>query len=206
MPTYAVGDIQGCAREFDQLLEAIGFGDDDELWLVGDLVNRGPDSIGVMQRVLELAQQTITVLGNHDLHLLAMYFAGHKPSRSDTVDDLLSHRRMPEFAEYLCAQPIFHTDQKLGWSMSHAGFPGIWSLSDALSLADEVALVLRDEHVEISRETFFRQMYGDEPNLWVSSLQGMDRVKLITNYFTRMRLVDANWTLDFSHKGLLRDL
>ncbi|MEM7096796.1 MAG: symmetrical bis(5'-nucleosyl)-tetraphosphatase [Pseudomonadota bacterium] len=205
MSTYAIGDIQGCADELELLLQAVGFGANDQLWLVGDLVNRGPDSVRVMQIVMSLESQTKVVLGNHDLHLLAMYIGGHSPGPSDTVHDLLDHKLMPDIARFLCCQSLFHTDSKLGWSMSHAGLPMIWSLNKAQSLADEVSEVLCDVHPKLSRESFFRQMYGNKPALWRDQLTGLDRLKLITNYFTRMRLMRPDGTLDFSHKGHLRD-
>ncbi len=101
MATYAIGDLQGCRIEFEMMLDKINFGEDDILWLLGDVVNRGPDSLGTMERLLELNGQIITVLGNHDLHFLAIYYGGHSLSGSDTFGDLLDSRRVSEFAEWL---------------------------------------------------------------------------------------------------------
>lgn len=200
-----MGDIQGCAREFDDLLELVGFSSSDQLWLVGDLVNRGNDSAGVLQRVLELAGQTQVVLGNHDLHLLAIYFGGHKPSGSDTFADVLRHPNMQDFADYLVNQPLLYRDHASGWTMTHAGIPHIWTLQQAEALAQEVHRVLRNQSDTVSRQQFFQGMYGNEPACWNDSLEGLPRIKLITNYFTRMRLIQPDGTLDFSHKGALSE-
>ena len=205
MATYAIGDIQGCADEFDDLLNQIGIGAQDEVWLVGDLVNRGPKSAQVLERALSLEGQVRTVLGNHDLHLLAVHFAGHRLSRSDTMHDALAHKRMDEFAQWLCEQPLLYTDEQLGWTMSHAGIPHMWSLEQAHQFANEVSLVLRDRSDVLSREDFFANMYGNTPDCWADSLEGLARIKLITNYFTRMRLMRADGQLDFKHKGTLDD-
>ena len=206
MATYAVGDIQGCADEFTDLLTLINFGGDDQLWLVGDLVNRGPASARVMAQVMELSAQTKVVLGNHDLHFLAVHYGRHSLGRSDTMSDLVDSNRADEFAAWLCQQPLVHHDESVGWTMVHAGIPHIWSMVEALGYAREVSSALFDKHSNVSKEKFFQGMYGNEPHCWDAELTGLDRLKLITSYFTRMRLIDEVGGLDFSHKGALTSI
>ncbi len=205
MATYVVGDVQGCARELEKLLQHIGFGADDHLWLLGDLVNRGPDSARVMAMVYALQRQCTVVLGNHDLHFLAAHFAGHSLGSNDTMGDLLDAPQASQYAEWLCRQKLLHWDKTLNVAMAHAGVPHIWSMHQAVELAGEVEDVLLDQHRDVSRAEFFKHMYGNKPDCWQADLTGLDRVKLITNYFTRMRLIDDDGTLDFSHKGALAD-
>lgn len=205
MATYAIGDLQGCRKEFQALLQKLGFSRDDRLWLLGDLINRGADSLGTLQDVMAIDNQCEVVLGNHDLHFLAIYLGGHNPSRNDTFDEMLDHADAGEMAAWLCQQSLMHTDDNLGYCMSHAGIPHIWSEQKAASLAAEMTAVLRDEHATISRRQFFEELYGNEPARWHDDLDGMPRLRLIANYFTRMRLIDRSGTLEFGHKGVLAD-
>ena len=204
MATYAIGDLQGCRIEFETMLDTINFGKDDTLWLVGDLVNRGPDSLGTMERLLELNGQIITVLGNHDLHFLAIYYGGHSLSGSDTFDDLLGSHRVSEFAEWLRTQKMLHVDQSLGYVMAHAGIPHIWTLEQTKAYAQEVERVLRGQS-ETGYVDFLTALYGNEPDLWTESLEGIPRYRLIVNYLTRMRLINLQGQLDFEHKGRVED-
>ena len=204
MATYAIGDLQGCRGAFNALLKKIKFGSQDELWLLGDLINRGEDSLGTLRDVLDIQAQCKIVLGNHDLHFLAIYFGGHSPGGSDTFDDLLAQDDVSELAGWLCRQHMTYQDQELGYFMSHAGLPHIWSMKQARKLGAEVEMVLRDEG-EVSRAQFFREMYGNEPDNWQEDLSGMSRVRCITNYLTRMRLVASDGQLDFAHKGALSE-
>lgn len=202
MATYAVGDVQGCYAELCQLLEAVEFSSTDTLWLAGDLVNRGPESLAVLRLVRSLGSRAITVLGNHDLHLLAIYFGGHKAHRGDTFDALLAAPDMPEIAQWYLQQPLLVVEPTLGFAMAHAGIPPIWTLTEAQTLAQEVQDHLQnDDYVG-----YFRELYGNEPNCWQDDLRGMDRLRLITNYFTRMRLIRPDGQLDFKHKGVLQNL
>ena len=203
MATYAIGDLQGCRVEFEALLKLIRFSAGDVLWLLGDLINRGADSLGTMKLVMEMDAQVVTVLGNHDLHFLAIYFGGHKPSSSDTFDELLASKHAASVAEWLCEQKLYHSDEQLGYVMTHAGIPPQWSLTKCESLAREVEGTIRGENPAVSRGDFFREMYGNKPTLWEESLTGMSRLRLITNYLTRMRLIDNEYALDFDHKGAL---
>jgi bis(5'-nucleosyl)-tetraphosphatase (symmetrical) len=199
MATWAVGDLQGCSVEFDALLRAVQFRPDrDRLWLVGDLVNRGPDSLGVMQRVMALPRHALTtVLGNHDLHLLAIVHGGHSPTRTDTFQDLLDAPELERVCAWLREQPLFVRDPVLGFAMAHAGVLPTWTFEQAERLAGEVSGAIRGA----GYEQFFRDMYGNEPALWSDQLVGMDRLRIITNVFTRMRMIDAQSRLDFAHKG-----
>jgi bis(5'-nucleosyl)-tetraphosphatase (symmetrical) len=200
--TYAIGDIQGCYDELNALLEQLRFDpSDDQLWLVGDLINRGPRSLDVARFVRSLGDAAVTVLGNHDLHLLAIVFGGHTPNRKDTFTDLLEADDLQDIAHWLRCQPLLVKDDELGYVMTHAGIPHIWSLQEAAALAAEVELVLRNE----GYHEYFSAMYGNRPYCWADDLVGMDRWRAITNYLTRMRLVDESGCLDFSHKGTLDD-
>ena len=205
MAVYAIGDLQGCLREFDALLEKLTFGPEDRLWLVGDLINRGTDTLGTLRRVYAMREQCEIVLGNHDLHFLAIYFGGHTPRPGDTFDELLKADEVDELAHWMRSLPLLHRDVELGYLMTHAGLPHIWSVSRAEALAAEVAAVLRGENPALTYPEFFAHMYGNEPRMWRDDLAGLARIKLITNYLTRMRLVSAAGALDFDHKGVLSE-
>lgn len=202
MATYAIGDIQGCYEEFALLLDHVDFKTDrDTLWLLGDLINRGPDNVSVVRRVMEMGDAAIVVLGNHDLHYLAVHRGGHTPNRSDTFTDLLDSPIADEASDWFREQRFFYRDKALGYVMAHAGIPHLWRMKQALALAGEVEEVIQGS----ACEQYFREMYGNEPDVWQEDLEGMPRWRVITNYFTRMRLVDANGVMNFSHKGALED-
>ncbi len=197
MSTYAIGDIQGCWSEFSALLEQVRFDPDhDRLWLVGDLVNRGPDSLEVLRFAHGLGDACRIVLGNHDLHLLATWFGGRAPRRSDTFADVLTAPDAERLCEWLRRQPLLVVDETLGFAMTHAGIPHIWDLDQARARAAEVETVLGGDDAF----GFFAGMYGNEPDLWHDQLEGLPRQRLITNYFTRMRLVDDAGRLDLESK------
>ncbi len=202
MATYAIGDIQGCYAEFDALLDKVGFDQRrDALWLLGDLINRGPDSLAVMKRVMALGDRVTTVLGNHDLHFLAIWYGGHPVRASDTFTDLLAAPQAPAIAEWLRQQPFFHHDPNLGYAMVHAGVLPGWTFADAQAASDELMRVLAGPDFE----TYFRNLYGNRPNKLKRKLTGMDRWRILTNCFTRIRLVDAKGRLNFKHKGTLSE-
>ena len=202
MATYAIGDIQGCYEEFSALLDMVDFRSErDRLWLLGDLINRGPGNLAVIRRVMDLGDAAITVLGNHDLHFLAIHRGGHSINRADTFDDLLSWKRVDEVSDWYRHRLLIHRDKELGYAMTHAGIPHLWSLKQARTLAAEVEEVIRGPKCE----TFFREMYGNDPHCWHDDLDGMPRWRVLTNYFTRMRLLDEEGCMDFSHKGALAD-
>ena len=202
MATYAIGDIQGCHAEFVHLLEEVSFdAARDRLWLLGDLVNRGPDSLGVMERVMSLEGRATVVLGNHDLHFLAVHYGGHSPVAGDTFHDLLAAPQVDEVANWLRHQRFFHADAALGYAMAHAGIPPGWSLAQAEARSRELAAVLRGRDFV----TYFRELYGNAPDRLTENLAGVGRWRILTNCFTRMRLVDRDGRLNFTHKGALAE-
>jgi bis(5'-nucleosyl)-tetraphosphatase (symmetrical) len=196
--TYAVGDIQGCAAEFDALLDLVGFEPArDRLWLVGDLVNRGPASLAVLRRVHALAASVTLVLGNHDLHLLACALAGIRPRRKDTLGEVLAAPDRDELLGWLRRQPLFHHDPDLGWAMVHAGLPPQWDVASAAALAREVEQTLQGpEHAR-----FLATMYGDLPARWDPALAGPERLRCITNCLTRLRYLRPDGALELGEKG-----
>ena len=196
MATYAIGDVQGCYAELLSLVEKLQLETDDRLWFVGDLINRGPGSLDTLRYVRALGGRAVTVLGNHDLHFLAIYFGGHRTHRGDTFDELLAADDVDELAHWLRKQPLAHLDQALGVAMVHAGFPPFWTPERAVELAAEVTHVLAGDGFQ----DFLINLYGNKPNLWRDDLEGLDRYRLITNYLTRMRLLDDAGSLDFKHK------
>lgn len=203
MATYAVGDVQGCKAELMDLLSALNFDRaQDELWLVGDLLNRGPDSLGTLRLARELGDACRVVLGNHDLHFLAVHYGGHDPRRSDTLDELLNAPDVDDLASWLRGQPLVHHHSELGWLMVHAGVPPAWSLDQVLARAGEATRYYAGTH----GPEFFAGMYGNTPSNWREALTGLDRVRCIVNYFTRMRLIALNGELDFERKGAPQDL
>jgi bis(5'-nucleosyl)-tetraphosphatase (symmetrical) len=201
MATYAIGDIQGCHEEFETLLGLLRFDPArDRLWLVGDLVNRGPHSLEVLRRVRELGDAAITVLGNHDLHLLAVALAPkqERVKAGDTFQDILAARDRDELLDWLRRQPLLHHDGALGYTMIHAGLAPQWDLALAQRCARELEATLRDERrcVEL-----FSHMYGDQPDRWSDELRGFDRLRFITNCLTRLRFCRADGSIDLKFKG-----
>ncbi|MDE0038201.1 MAG: symmetrical bis(5'-nucleosyl)-tetraphosphatase [Gammaproteobacteria bacterium] len=198
--TYLVGDIQGCFESLKALLVAVGFGDADRLWCVGDLVNRGPASLDVLRFARGLGERFACVLGNHDLHFLAMVYGGHPHRATDTMESLLDAPDCADLADWLRHQPLLIDGG--GWAVVHAGIPHIWTMGMARDNAREVEAVLRGP----GHAGLFQAMYGNEPALWRDELEGMDRYRATVNYLTRMRLVDDEGRLEFGHKGTLDDL
>lgn len=200
MATYAIGDIQGCHRELLNLLELVAFSAGrDKLWLCGDLVNRGPQSRATLDTVMALDDDVITVLGNHDLHLLAVALTpGRQPKKRDTLDDILGAPRRLDYVDWLRHRPLFHVDERLGVAMVHAGLPPQWTIEDARERAAEVELVLREEP---DARAFLAEMYGNGPARWDEALTGFDRLRYIVNCMTRLRLCTADGRLDLEEKG-----
>jgi len=200
MSNYAIGDIQGCFNELIALLEVIHFNPkQDKLWLTGDLINRGPESLATLRFIKKLSEQkqAITVLGNHDLHLLAKFY-GHAPAKKqDTLHDILAAPDCLELCDWLRQQPLLYHDSGLGYTMVHAGLPPQWDLPTSLQRAQEVEAVLRGKKAQ----EFFAEMYGEKPLQWQDSLTGWPRLRIITNYFTRMRFCDTTGTLELKTKG-----
>jgi len=199
MAVYAIGDVQGCYRDLQNLLETISFNPrKDRLWFAGDLVNRGPDSLTTLRFVKGLGETAITVLGNHDLHLLALSRGKLKRKKSDqTLAPILQAKDRVELLEWLRHRPLMHYDKKLNYALIHAGLPPQWDVDTALARAHEVEAVLRGKNFNY----FFSHMYGDEPSYWSDHLQGMDRLRFITNCFTRLRYCNLSGRLALDEKG-----
>lgn len=197
MATYAIGDVQGCFTELQALLDTIEFGPDDTLWFCGDLVNRGPESLETLRFIHSLGEQAVVVLGNHDLHMLAVWHGGTSYKKHDTLKDIFEAPDKAELLGWLQKQPLIHHDPELGYTMVHAGIPPCWSLNTALKLSQEVEGILRSHRAN----EFFRNMYGNQPDQWSRSLEGWNRLRLITNYLTRMRFCTSQSQIEFASKG-----
>lgn len=198
MAVYAIGDIQGCYDELRRALDAVGFDPAaDRLWCVGDLVNRGPKSLEVLRFVHGLGDAAVCVLGNHDLHLLALA-AGHgKRQDEGNLAAVMAAPDREPLLRWLRHRPLIHHDPELDFLMVHAGLPPQWDLETAVACAREVEGVLRGDR----QADFFEQMYGNRPDLWDPSLRGMDRWRFITNCLTRLRYCDAEGRLALKEKG-----
>ncbi|WP_205229780.1 symmetrical bis(5'-nucleosyl)-tetraphosphatase [Azospira oryzae] len=198
MATYAVGDIQGCFASLQALLEKCSFSPEfDRLWLVGDLVNRGPRSLETLRFVKGLGDRAVTVLGNHDLSLLMAAEGFGKRHRSDTIDDILAAPDRDELLHWLRHQRLMHVQGD--YAMVHAGLLPAWSVAEARTLAGEVEQALQAENY---RE-FLANMWGSEPGAWDSSLTGWPRLRVIVNAMTRMRFCSPAGEMDFKAKGEL---
>lgn len=198
MARYAIGDVQGCRAELEQLLRSIEFkADRDELWFAGDIVNRGPDSLGALQLVQALDANAIVVLGNHDLHVLAVALGPKRGlKRGDTLLGLLEDPECNKLLEWLLHRPLAHWDAARNDLLIHAGLVPEWSADLTATLAREVhAAMLRDP------ARFFQHMYGNEPDRWRATLHGDDRNRLVVNVLTRLRVCTANGTVDLQFKG-----
>lgn len=199
MAVYAVGDLQGCYDPFRRLLDALDFDPSrDTLWLVGDLVSRGPKSLKTLRFVRQLGESAITVLGNHDLHLLALAAgAVRSGSRFSSLEKLLNAADAEELCSWLRNRPLAHYDKDLNTLMVHAGTHPNWGVRKTLARAAEVEEVLRDGDFT----SLLGKMYGDSPSRWSGKLSGYKRLRFILNCLTRMRMITANNRLDFSHTG-----
>lgn len=197
MTRYAVGDLQGCLQPLQCLLEEVNFDPaSDQLWLLGDLINRGPESLATLRFVKALGDSTRIVLGNHDLHFLAVASGIRAAGKSDTFTELLAAEDCKALVQWLLQQKLFYSDPSLDYHMVHAGIPPIWSIEQTRRYATEVEQVLQSEQAN----DFFQQMYGNEPNCWSEQLTGMTRLRVITNYLTRMRFCTADGRMDFTNK------
>lgn len=199
MATYVIGDVQGCFVPLMQLLEQINFNPaHDYLWFTGDLVNRGPQSLEVLRFVHSLADRQVTVLGNHDLHLLSAYYS-KQLKKHDTFQAILTAPDGALLMNWLRQQPLMHWDPTYKFALVHAGLAPSWSLEQALSLNAELQTVLQGD----AFSQFLSAMYGNEPDHWDDNLTGATRWRVITNYFTRVRLCYADGRMDFAYKGAL---
>lgn len=196
MATYAIGDIQGCFSSFRQLLELVGFNAGrDRLWLVGDLVNRGPQSLETLRFVRELGEAAVVVHGNHDLHLLMVDAGFGKKNHDDTLAPILNAPDRGALMSWLRSRPLMHVEGE--YALVHAGLLPQWTVSKALSLAQEVAEAL----TAANWREFLSHLYGSKPAAWQDSLHGWDRLRLIVNAMTRMRFCSAEGDIEFRTKG-----
>jgi bis(5'-nucleosyl)-tetraphosphatase (symmetrical) len=195
---YAVGDLQGCHAEFMALLARLRFDPSrDRLWLTGDLVNRGPDSLAVLREVKALGPCVTVVLGNHDLHLLAMAWAPKSVRRREPeLEAVLDAPDSAELLAWLGARPLLHRDRALGWTLIHAGLPPQWTLAQAEKCAIEVARALSQDAAGLLGD-----MYGDKPDRWSPTLKGIERLRFSINCLTRLRFVDGEGRLLPGLKG-----
>jgi bis(5'-nucleosyl)-tetraphosphatase (symmetrical) len=195
---YAIGDVQGCFDELRALVGKLKFSPDrDQLWLVGDLVNRGPKSLEVLRYVRSLGDAAVVVLGNHDLHLLALTYATQRKRRSsDTLDEVLQAPDRDELLEWLMARPLAHHDARRGDLMVHAGLIPQWSAADAVALSREVQVA-----IHAGPRKLFDEMYGNQPACWSEKLRGAERLRFAINVLTRMRVCTAEGCIDMEMKG-----
>jgi bis(5'-nucleosyl)-tetraphosphatase (symmetrical) len=192
---YAIGDVQGCEEELRALLARLRFSADrDRLWFVGDLVNRGPRSLATLRLVRSLGDNAIVVLGNHDLHLLAVALGAHRRRKSDTLEEVYAAPERDELLEWLATRPLAHAEGDD--LMVHAGVVPQWTPAQTLRLAAEVATALRRDP-----RALFEHMYGNQPDRWDERLAGMDRLRFVINVLTRLRVCTADGRIDVSIKG-----
>jgi bis(5'-nucleosyl)-tetraphosphatase (symmetrical) len=197
MALYAIGDVQGCDAELGALLGILKFSvDRDSVWFVGDLVNRGPDSLKVLRRIRALGDAATVILGNHDLHLLAVAYGGARLRSDDTLDDVLAAPDRPALLEWLQARPLMHEDRDLNVCMVHAGLAPQWDLRQARDCAHELQRALRR-----NPEKLFAHLYGDKPDRWDDALEGAERLRFIANCLTRLRYLDGEGRLALRAKG-----
>ncbi len=203
---YVIGDVQGCFEALKALLKKIRFDpDQDFVWFAGDLVARGENSLGALRFIKKLVENGVaaTVLGNHDLTLLA-YARGIKPIKDkDNVRDVIDAIDSDELIDWIRKQPmcLFPNEQTV---LTHAGIPNIWDAAKTAELAKEVEVIIAHDDFEVV-DTFLKEMFGKEPTLWSDELEGHERTRCIVNYLTRMRLTDAEGRLEYSFKDSLDD-
>lgn len=197
MPTYAIGDLQGCHASLLRLLDELKFDPAaDRLWFVGDLVNRGPDSLAVLRLVKGLGEAAICVLGNHDLHLLSLAEGFGRTHKGDTLDAVLAAPDRDELLHWLRRQKLAWRER--GFLMVHAGLLPGWTADDAMRRAAEAEAVLQGPDFR----AFFAQMYGNTPVAWDDALEGVERLRVIVNAFTRLRYCSPAGEMEFHHKGV----
>ncbi|MDO9405598.1 MAG: symmetrical bis(5'-nucleosyl)-tetraphosphatase [Polaromonas sp.] len=195
MARYLIGDLQGCYRPLQQLLDKVDFSASrDTLYLLGDLVNRGPDSLAVLRALSALGDAARCLLGNHDLHLLAVSAGVRKPGRKDTLQDVLQAPDASALLDWLRHRSM--AMQHGGWLMVHAGVLPQWTMAQVMTLAAEVEQALRGDP-----QTFLGAMYGNTPDQWRDDLQGAGRLRVIVNALTRMRFCTAEGVMEFSASG-----
>lgn len=201
MANYVIGDLQGCLDSLESLLESIQFSPEaDTLWLVGDLVNRGPKSLEILRKLYSMGESVKPVLGNHDLHLLALWAGYGRIHKSDTLDEIVEAPDAPELITWLRRQPLVRelpcSIEGKRCLMVHAGILPTWSFNDALRYSSEVQETLASK----KWLDFMPSLYGNKPKMWDESLPEYDRLRLIVNVCTRMRMLWSDGSLDFKFK------
>lgn len=192
---YLVGDLQGCCDAFERLLAEIGFSPSrDQLVVLGDLVNRGPDSLGTLKRLRGLGDAATCLLGNHDLHLLAVAHGVRKPRKDDTLGEILGSKKRGEWLDWLCRRRMAHRLD--GWLLVHAGVVPQWDADQTLALAAEIEALLRGPDLA----QMLQQMYGNEPAQWSEALQGAERWRFVINVLTRIRFCTLEGRLELKAK------
>ncbi len=198
MAVYAIGDVQGCFDELQELARYISFSlKKDQLWFVGDLVNRGPKSLETLRWIKSLGNTAVTVLGNHDLHLLAAHAGAKEITTSSSLYPVLQAKDIDSLVEWLRRQPLMRYNKQLKFAMVHAGLAPQWSIKDSLRYAKEVEIVLRSKKYK----DFLYNMYGDQPNQWDGRLKSWNRLRTITNFMTRVRYCTNKGVMSFTEKG-----
>ncbi len=198
MAVYVIGDVQGCYSQLNRLLDKIRFNQShDQLWFCGDLVNRGPESLNTLRFVHSLGDSAISVLGNHDLHLLAKFHTEQVVKKSHSLSEILDSPDCEELMAWLQSRPFVHFDRELNFLLVHAGIHTDWDLPQILEYAHELEMELQGN----SSEIFFRQMYGDKPDRWSQDLTGIERLRCITNILTRLRFYTADGRFEYDAKG-----
>lgn len=203
MSTYAIGDIQGCYKQLRKLLKKIKFSQaSDKLWCVGDLINRGPKSADTVKFLQDMDSSTEIVLGNHDLHFIALAEDCAPPRTKDTLSELLQSKNAQQYSDWLRSKPLAHLESidtvngPEHFLMFHAGVAPSWSVQKTLNMSAEVELALKSKHYR----AFLKHMYGNTPSRWYDELKGLDRLRVITNYLTRVRFCDEIGTLRLNIK------
>lgn len=199
MAVYAIGDVQGCLDPLQTLLRKLSFdGAHDTLWFTGDLVNRGPQSADVLRFVAGLGGHAVSVLGNHDLHLLAVAYGTARQRRRDSFADVLTAPDRNHLITWLRRQPLLHYDADLGYTLVHAGLLPQWDLAQAQGLAREVERALRGP----TCLDLLEHMYGNQPDKWDDMLSGWDRLRVVVNAFTRLRYCTVDGRMDLGPVGV----
>ncbi|MCU7960581.1 MAG: symmetrical bis(5'-nucleosyl)-tetraphosphatase [gamma proteobacterium symbiont of Bathyaustriella thionipta] len=197
MSIYAIGDIQGCHEPLQRLLDKINPDPaKDQLWFCGDLVNRGPQSLQSIRLVKSLGDCAISILGNHDLHLLAVSQGNRSHYHNKSMDDILEASDCDELIDWLRHRKLMHYDKGLKTALVHAGLPPQWTIEQALGYAAELEAVLQSE----AFSDYCAHMYGNRPDLWDNNLSGWDRYRFMTNCFTRLRFCDNFGRLYLKYK------
>ena len=198
MSLFAIGDIHGCYETLRRLLDKIGFDEEkDTLWFTGDLVGRGPQSLKTLRFLKSINNSIITVLGNHDLHLLSLYYQARKiDENSSELIDILNAPDSEILIDWLRKRPLVFYDKKQNYLLVHVGIHPRWTINESIKYASEVEEILRSDHCS----SFLKNMYGNAPIRWSNKLSGYDRNRFIINTFTRMRVLD-NKNLNLKYKG-----